>query len=113
MVITESSQNGAKILNLSGRFDFASRHVFQGAVSKAEESGLRHLILNLEKVAFMDSAALGMLATMHQQLSPKQIKVSLANPQDYVKKVLGLAKMDQLFSIHDSEEQAISSGVMA
>ncbi len=109
MTITESSQDGVKVFRLSGKFDFRSRHEFQTVIGKAKQSGLRHIILNLQGVTFLDSAALGLLANLHKQFTAQGIHVSLVNPQDYVKRVLELVKMDKLFSIHATEKQARSS----
>ncbi len=109
MNITESFQNGVKVLRFSGKFDSHSRQEFQTAIGKAEQSRARHIILNLQGVSFVDSAALGLLANMHRELTAQGIHVSLVNPQDYVKRVLELVKMDRLFSIHATVEQAMSS----
>ena len=109
MNITESFQNGVKVLRLSGKFDSQSRHEFQAAIGKAEQGGVRHIILNLQGVTFLDSAALGLLANMHRGFTAQGIHISLVNPQDYVKRVLELVKMDQLISMHTTEEQAMSS----
>lgn len=109
MTITESFQNGVKVLRLSGKFDSHARHEFQTAIGKAKQGGACHIILNLQGVTFLDSAALGLLANMHREFTSQGIHISLVNPQDYVKRVLELVKMDKLFSIHATEEQARSS----
>lgn len=57
----------------------------------------------------MDSAALGMLALMDKQLTAQHIHATLVNPQAFVKGILELAKIDQIFSIHATEEQAMAS----
>ena len=108
MTITESSKNGVRVLRLSGRFDFGARHEFQAAVARAKQGKERQVILNLQEVPFMDSAALGMLANMHQQLTATHIHMSLASPQGYVKKILDLANMGKYFSINATEEPAPS-----
>jgi len=107
--ITESFKDGVKVLRLFGRFDFQARKDFQTAIEQAEQGGARHLILNLQGISFLDSAALGILTIMHRNLIEKHIRSSLANPRDAVKQILELAKMDQFFSIHATEEQAMSS----
>lgn len=57
----------------------------------------------------MDSAALGILALMHKQLTAQNIQVTLVNPQPFVKGILELARMDKLFTVHATEEQAMTS----
>ena len=109
MIITESTKNGVKVLRFSGKFNSRSRQEFQTAIGKAEQGGARKIILNLQDVSFVDSAALGLLANLQKKLTAQHIHLSLVNPQDYVKRVLELVKMDQLISMHTTEEQAMSS----
>jgi anti-sigma B factor antagonist len=109
MTITQSSNNGNTVLRLTGRFDFNSRSVIQTAVAKAQQGGAPHIILNLQGVPYMDSAALGILALMHKQLTAQNIQVTLVNPQPFVKGILELARMDKLFTVHATEEQAMTS----
>ena len=109
MTITESCQDGITVLRMSGKFDAHSRQEFQTAIGKAEQGGARNIILNLQRVSFVDSAVLGLLANMHREFTAQCIHVTLANPQDYVKRVLKLGGMEKYFSIHDTEEQARSS----
>ena len=108
MTITESSNNGNNVLRLNGRFDFHARVAIQTAIGKAEQGGARHIILNLQGVSYMDSAALGILVLMHKQLTAQHIHVTMVNPQPFVKGILELAKMDKLFPIHATEEQAMA-----
>jgi len=109
MTITESLKDGCHVLRLTGRFDFHSRREIQTAIENAQQGGARHIILNLQGVPYMDSAALGILALMHKQLTGQNIHATIVNPQDYVKGILELAKMDKLFPIHTTEEQAVAS----
>ena len=109
MTVTESVNNGNHVLRLIGRFDFHSRRAIHAAVENAQQGGARHIILNLQGVPYMDSAALGILALMYKQLTTQHIHVTIVNPQDYVKGILELAKMDKLFPIHTTEEQAMAS----
>ncbi len=109
MTITESLKNGRKVLKLNGRFDFHARHAFQTAIEKVAKGEERQVILRFDEVPYIDSAALGMLALMHKQLTAQHIQATIVNPQDFVKGILELAKMDLFFPIHTTEELATSS----
>ncbi len=109
MTITENLKNGRKILTLNGRFDFHTRQTFQAAIEKVTKGEERQVILHFNKVPYIDSAALGMLALMHKQFTAQHIEATIVNPQDFVKGILELANMEQIFPIHATEEQAISS----
>ncbi len=61
MIINESTQGAAYILQLSGSLDFKAREAFQNAIKNGQDSGLKCLILDFQDVHFIDSSALGLL----------------------------------------------------
>ena len=56
------------ILDVVGDLTYANRTAFKAAVEKAKQAGCRHLIVNLEHVRFVDSAGLGLLVLVSQNL---------------------------------------------
>ena len=109
MNITQQLKDGVTVLDLSGRFEFSARKLFLGALQNAQEGSPHHIILNLEGVPFLDSAALGLLALAQQNLKAKNIPLSLMNPQDYVKKVLELANFPKFIPIVSTIAEAKSA----
>lgn len=110
MQISEQKEDGVVVLDLEGRFDFGARKVFKDTVERVQGEGCLHIIINMERVSFVDSSALGLLVIAHQNLKIKQSQLSLVNPQPYVRQVLDLAnvpKMVQLFStIEEAKRQS-------
>ena len=101
MNITHATIDGNRILHLDGRFDFGARKTFKEAVDAAIETG-NPIVLDLGKVTFVDSSALGLLVISHQNLKNKQILFFLLNPQTYVKQVLDLANIGKMISTHQT-----------
>ena len=101
MHITEEKNDAQTILHLDGRFDFSARKTFKDAVDQAAEAG-GPVILDLEKVIFVDSSALGLLVICHQNLKTKKIPLYMANPQTYVKQVLDLANIGKMIPTYPS-----------
>lgn len=65
-------------------------------------------ILDLQRVEFIDSSGLGAVVASMKQLRPGQ-SLDLAALQPIVKKVFRLTRMDTVFAIHETAEQAIGS----
>lgn len=107
MHVTQREESGRTILTLSGRFDFKARHVFQTAINQAKSDELRHLILNLINVEFIDSAAIGLLLLTKKDLTRSGISLSLVVPRGYVLQVLQLMKIGALMAICSTEQEAI------
>lgn len=68
MLITVRQRQHIVILELSGRFDFRSSKPFQNALLDAQQEMARYLVIDLAKVSFIDSAALGLLSMWHTRL---------------------------------------------
>lgn len=101
MNITLDAVDGHHILHLDGRFDFGARKTFKEAIDSAVETG-NPVVLDLEKVTFVDSSALGLLVISHQNLKNKKIFFYLVNPQAYVKQVLDLANIGKMIPTYQT-----------
>ena len=98
MNITQERVGEKTVMYMEGRFDFASRKVFKDAIDLAAGEG-SPVVLELEKVIFVDSSALGLLVICHQNFKNKKIPFFLVNPQTYVKQVLDLANIAKMIPI--------------
>jgi len=107
MQISERTVPQGIILDLVGDLTYANRAVFKTAVEKAKQAGCRHLIVNLEQVRFVDSAGLGLLVLVSQNLKLLQTKVSMLKPQRYVLEIMSLANIPKLIPIYENEEDAL------
>ena len=107
MHISERTVPQGIILDLVGDLTYANRAVFKAAVEKAKQAGCRHLIVNLEQVRFVDSAGLGLLVLVSQNLKLMQTKVSMLKPQRYVLEIMSLANIPKLIPIYENEEDAL------
>jgi anti-anti-sigma factor len=63
--------------------------------------------VNLEQVRFVDSAGLGLLVLVSQNLKLVQTKVSMLKPQRYVLEIMSLANIPRLIPIYENEEEAL------
>jgi anti-anti-sigma factor len=109
MQITERRIGEAVILDLVGELTYTNRATFKASVERSKASGVRHLILNMQGVRFLDSSALGTLALLTQSLSATRSTMGLLNPQSYVKEILTLANLNQLLPVYYSEEEALAA----
>jgi anti-anti-sigma factor len=95
------------ILDVVGDLTYAHRAVFKAAVEKARQAGCRNLIVNLEQVRFVDSAGLGLLVLVSQNLKLQQAQISMLKPQSYVREIMSLANIPKMISIYEREEDAL------
>ena len=105
--IRESGQN--IVITLNGRFVFEARHVFQKAITEAQDKPSKKVLINMEKVTYLDSAGLGLLALGFEQAKAQNKELCLVNPTGAVKEIIRLTHLQKLVNIYDTEEQASSA----
>ena len=108
MRIKERTVPHGVILDVAGDLTYANRAVFKAAVEKAKQAGCRHLIVNLEKVRFVDSAGIGLLVLVSQSFKLLQAQVSMLKPQSCVREIMSLANIPWIIPIYESEEDALT-----
>ena len=107
MKINERVLPQGTILDVEGDLTYANRSVFRAAVEKAKSAGCKHLIVNMEKVRFVDSAGLGLLVLVSQNFKLSQAYFSVLKPQLYVREIMSLANIPKMIPIYESEEAVL------
>ncbi|MCH8343328.1 MAG: STAS domain-containing protein [Planctomycetes bacterium] len=67
------------------------------------------VLISFENVDHLSSAALGTLITINNQIRGKDGQLRLANIDPQIYEVFVITKLNKLFQIHDSAEQALAS----
>jgi len=90
------------------RIDAAGAVVFKDAMVKLREAPQARVVLDLELVEFLDSSGLGaVVAVMKAYGADKTLELAALSP--IVEKVLRLTRMDKVFRIHGSADQALAA----
>jgi len=73
------------------------------------DAGNHHILLNLEKVSYMDSAGIGELVACYKRSKEKGGNVKLLNPSGKVYDLLSLTKLEEVFETFKDEKEALVS----
>ena len=109
---TAVRKNGdVAVLDLAGRFTIGSATgVILGAVNNLLKAGERSILLNLEDVVYLDSAAgIGELVASYLSVHKVGGQLKLLRPGARVEHVLQTVRLNQVFETHRSEDEAIRS----
>ncbi len=88
------------------RIDAAVAIAFKDNMRSLTEGGEGDVLLDLSQVEFIDSSGLGAIVAAMKQLGADR-KLQLASMSANVDKVFRLTRMDMVFTIHGSVEDAI------
>ena len=102
MIITEEIHNHIATLKLEGSFTYTQRKLFQDTLKNLASQNVEHIIVDLAQVAFLDSAALGLLMITHRQLVADKRRLSLAHPQATVRQIIELANLHKTIPLIES-----------
>jgi anti-sigma B factor antagonist len=72
-----------------------------------EEDGRKKIVLDFSNVEYLSSAALGKLITMDQKVRAAHGKLRLCCIRPEIYEVFTITRLNKLFSIHDTQEQAL------
>jgi len=72
------------------------------------DAGQLRILLNLERLEFLDSAGLGELVRTHVAIRARGGQLTLINPSPNVRQLLRVTKVDQVFDIAHDELSALS-----
>ena len=100
---------GATVLTCHGRIMFGEdSNALRDAVREALTS-TRSVVLNLSDVTYIDSGALGMLVGLCSAGRSEGAHIKLAAVGQRLRDILHTTKLESIFEIYDTEEQALAS----
>jgi len=83
--------------------------VLRDRVVELLDRGHHQIVLNLEKVTYMDSAGIGELVACYKRAKEKGGTVKLLNPSGKVLDLLTLTKLEEVFETYRQEQEAVGS----
>ncbi len=104
------SVNDVWIVDLQGRITIGQGDVvLREKVQDLLQMGCKKILLNLEKVSYMDSAGIGELVACYKRAKERGGTVKLLNPSGKVYDLLQLTKLEEVFETYRKEDEAVAS----
>jgi anti-sigma B factor antagonist len=108
--ISARNAEGWVILDVSGDIDLANspamRKVLLGEI---REKRIRKVFLNLKNVRYIDSSGIASLVEGLKASRDQGSRMILYGLNTTVREVMELSRLQRIFEIYDSEEQALSA----
>jgi anti-sigma B factor antagonist len=109
MVVKEKKVGEAVVLMVDGEINFNTSPDFRKAFLKVIEAKSQKVVVNLSSVAYVDSSGLATLVEAHQKVKSAGGKLKLTNLSAKVKSLFEITKLEKLFDIQPTEEDAVKS----
>ncbi len=108
MKYTQEISNQVLKLNFTG--DLIGENNGPEVVELANDAianGVTHCLLNISEVRYINSSGIGVLITLLTKFRNKNGDLFVIKPSDHVNKLLIMTKLQAIFNIADSEEEAL------
>lgn len=97
------------IARIDGELDMlAADQIREDIDKKIDDSETRNLILNLEKVTFIDSSGLGMILGRYKKLKSKNGRMYIVGARPQVEKILYFSGINKLITVYRNEQDIIN-----
>lgn len=107
MIITEQMQGEIVLLSLNGRLDANTSTNLDAAFAKLVEQGKGQFVFDLQGLEYVSSAGLRSLLSAAKMIKVIQGKLALARMNEHVKDVFDMSGFSSIFSIYETETDAI------
>jgi len=107
--VKTKSQDSIAIIEIDGEVDLYSSPALRKALLEMTKAQNKAILVDLARVKYMDSSGVATLVEALQQVGKYDGKLKLANLRDGVKNVFELSRLDKVFDIYESIEDAKKS----
>ncbi len=110
MKIEVFEKKQVNILTIEGSILSGDEHQLAEEIENSSpEKVVPKFVIDLKKVPFINSTALGVLLSIYKYVDKKNGRVVLAGPNEEIIKVLGITKLSAFFEIFRNTDEAIES----
>ena len=97
------------VLVLYGELDLHVGAELRDRLTAAIDAGAKYVVLDLTRVAFIDSMALGVLLGALKRLRERGGELRLVVPNPELRRIFEITLLDQLFTISSTRHEALAS----
>lgn len=110
MTITVTERNGVTILSLgSERLDAHNSEMVKDELKRRFAAGAKKVLVDLGAVSFIDSSGLGALVSGFKSAMAGKGRLSLSGLQAQVHSMFELTRLNRVFDVFPTVEEALSS----
>ena len=112
MEVSSRLTDGQAVVMLSGELDVTDAALV-ATVLTTVASGRQQIVVDLTKLAFIDSSGLAALVRARRHARKAGFDVLLAAPQQQVRRMLAITRLAEVFSVHTCVEDATRNAALA
>jgi anti-sigma B factor antagonist len=103
------TKDGIEIVDVEGEIDVYTAPRLRELLIELVNTGFYQLVVNMEKVEFLDSTGLGVLVGGLKRVRAHDGSLDLVCTQERILKIFRITGLTKVFGIHDTVDEAIAA----
>ena len=105
----EAPSDDIGVVVLEGEIDIYSAPEFKEVLVNSIEGGAHRVIVDLTKVTFIDSTALGVLVSGAKRVRPRNGNLDIVCSDENIIRIFEITGLDRIFGIYSSRGEAVKA----
>ena len=101
--------SGVAVLQVEGQLIVGNRQELKELVQAALDQGERRLLIDFSRTGYIDSSGLGALVSISKKIREAGGELRLSGLNEDLRSMFELTKLDTLFAIAETPQQALAS----
>lgn len=101
--------NDITVIGVEGQLIVGNRQELKQQVLEELENGSRKFLIDFANTGYIDSSGLGVLVSLSKKIREQSGELRLANLNEDLRTLFELTKLDTLFQISTSREEALGA----
>lgn len=102
-----AKSDGVTVVDVQGQLIVGNRQELKQKVLEELEGGERKFVVDFANTGYIDSSGLGVLVSLSKKIREQGGELRLANLNEDLRTLFELTKLDTLFVIADSRDEAL------
>jgi anti-sigma B factor antagonist len=107
--VRKDEAKGVVIVGVDGQLIVGNRHDLKQKILAAMEAGDHKFVIDFAQTGYIDSSGLGVLLSLAKKVREQGGDLRLAGLNDDLRTLFELTKLDTLFTLVDSVEEAVAA----
>jgi anti-sigma B factor antagonist len=109
MAFEVTEKGGVTIIDVEGQLIVGNRQELKQKVLERLDTGERKFLIDFSNTGYIDSSGLGVLVSLSKKIREQGGELRLANLNEDLKTLFELTKLDTLFHISNSRDEALQT----
>lgn len=109
MAFTVSQSDSVTVVDVEGQLIVGNRQELKQKVLEELENGARKFVVDFADTGYIDSSGLGVLVSLSKKIREQGGELRLSSLNEDLRTLFELTKLDTLFKIADTREEALQN----